>query len=118
MLTIFGEVFKNDDLAKQTGPTNAERLQLHREKSGPVMARLPQDVALHSVQRQPWPAPTSATSLLFMTLINTTELAGEDPRRYLVALLQHPEQVAADPARWLPWTYRHTLQPAAEKKAA
>lgn len=46
---------------------------------------------------------------IFMALIYTAELHGENPFEYLVALLTHPADVAADPAAWLPWTFRATL---------
>jgi hypothetical protein len=46
---------------------------------------------------------------IFMALIYTAELHGENPFEYLVALLAHPAEVAVDPAAWLPWTFRATL---------
>jgi hypothetical protein len=46
---------------------------------------------------------------IFMALIYTAELHGENPFEYLVALLVHSAEVAADPAAWLPWTFRVTL---------
>lgn len=46
---------------------------------------------------------------LYMTLIYTAELHGENPFDYLTALLRHEAAVAEDPAAWLPWTYRSTL---------
>ena len=46
---------------------------------------------------------------IYMALIYTAELHGENPFEYLVALLTHPADVAADPAAWLPWTFRATL---------
>jgi DNA-directed RNA polymerase subunit RPC12/RpoP len=46
---------------------------------------------------------------IYMALIYTAELHGENPFEYLVALLVHPADVAADPAAWLPWTFRATL---------
>jgi hypothetical protein len=47
---------------------------------------------------------------VFMTLISTARLAGENPIAYLTALLENRRRVAADPADWLPWTYRATLR--------
>ena len=44
-----------------------------------------------------------------MTVIHTTELHGGNPFQYLVALLQHSEEVADDPERWMPWNYLETL---------
>lgn len=46
---------------------------------------------------------------VFMALIYTAELHGENSLDYLVALLEHEADVAAAPADWLPWTYRATL---------
>jgi len=46
---------------------------------------------------------------VFMSLIHTARLHGENPFEYLTALLRHSAQVAADPSNWLPWTFRATL---------
>jgi len=46
---------------------------------------------------------------IYMALIYTAELHGENPFEYLVALFTHPADVTADPAAWLPWTFRDTL---------
>jgi len=46
---------------------------------------------------------------IFMSLIHSAELNGENPFEYLVALQKHHEEVAANPAEWMPWTYRGTL---------
>jgi hypothetical protein len=46
---------------------------------------------------------------IYMALIYTAELHGENPFEYLVALFVHAADVAADPAAWLPWTFRATL---------
>jgi transposase len=46
---------------------------------------------------------------LYMTLIYTAALHGENPFEYLTALLAHERQVAERPADWLPWSYRATL---------
>jgi transposase len=54
---------------------------------------------------------------IFMTLIYTAELHGENPFDYLVALLVHPADVAADPTAWLPWTFRATLARASSAAA-
>src|SRR2546427_647875 len=47
---------------------------------------------------------------LYMTLIYTAALHGENPFEYLTALLAHERQVDERPADWLPWTYRTTLE--------
>jgi hypothetical protein len=46
---------------------------------------------------------------IYMALIYTAELHGENPFEYLVALFVHSADVAADPPAWLPWTFRATL---------
>ena len=43
---------------------------------------------------------------VFMSLIHTAELAGENPFDYLVALQRHPDDVALSPGDWMPWNYR------------
>lgn len=55
---------------------------------------------------------------IYMTLIYTTQLHGENPFEYLTALLRHAREVAQTPAAWLPWNYRDTLRLAAERKAS
>jgi transposase len=55
---------------------------------------------------------------IFMSLIHSAELNGENPFEYLVALQKHHEEVAANPAAWMPWTYRDTLAHVAERPAA
>jgi hypothetical protein len=47
---------------------------------------------------------------IYMTLIYTAQLHGENPFRYLTALLTHERLVAERPADWLPWTYAATLE--------
>jgi transposase len=42
---------------------------------------------------------------LFMTLIHTAELAGENPFDYLAAVLNRADRARRDPADWLPWSY-------------
>ena len=46
---------------------------------------------------------------IYMTIINTARLNGENPLRYLTAILMHSKKAAMSPADWLPWTYRATL---------
>lgn len=46
---------------------------------------------------------------MFMSLIHTAELRGENPFEYLTAVLRNERAVAQNPADWLPWTYRTTL---------
>lgn len=46
---------------------------------------------------------------VYMSLIHSSELNGQNPFNYLVALLRHYKQVAAAPADWMPWNYQGTL---------
>jgi hypothetical protein len=46
---------------------------------------------------------------LFMSVISTAQLCGENPLHYLTEVLRHSKAVADNPADWLPWTYRATL---------
>ena len=55
---------------------------------------------------------------MFMSLIHTTKLRGENPFDYLVAVLRNETAVADNPAHWLPWTYRATLQRLDPQRAA
>ena len=54
---------------------------------------------------------------LFMGLIHTAELAGENPFDYLTALLKHPEQTRRQPEQWMPWNYRAMLGQTAGPRA-
>jgi transposase len=55
---------------------------------------------------------------IYMSLLHTAELAGENAFDYLTALFENEAAVAADPAAWLPWTCRTTLAALAVDKAA
>jgi transposase len=46
---------------------------------------------------------------LFMSLIHTAELAGENPFDYLKEIQKHAGEMTRDPASWMPWNYRRTL---------
>jgi hypothetical protein len=46
---------------------------------------------------------------VFMSLIHTCQLAGENPFEYLTALLKNGAKIANAPGQWLPWNYRVTL---------
>jgi hypothetical protein len=46
---------------------------------------------------------------VFMSLIHTCQLAGENPFQYLTALLKNGSKVARAPEKWFPWNYRDTL---------
>jgi transposase len=47
---------------------------------------------------------------LFMSLIQTCRLNRVNPWDYLMALVNHPDQVRASPEQWLPWNYRDALE--------
>jgi transposase len=47
---------------------------------------------------------------LFMSLIHTCELNGDNPFDYLTELQKHADKLSAHPADWMPWNYRETLQ--------
>jgi transposase len=47
---------------------------------------------------------------LFMSLIHTCELCGENPFDYLTELQQHVAELKSKPSDWMPWNYRDTLQ--------
>ena len=46
---------------------------------------------------------------IYMTILYTAELQGENPFHYLTELMRHERAVTEDPVAWLPWTYRDTL---------
>lgn len=46
---------------------------------------------------------------LFMSLIHTCQLAGENPFHYLTALLRNAAKLAKTPEQWFPWNYREAL---------
>jgi transposase len=47
---------------------------------------------------------------IYMSLIYTAELHGENPFQYLTALLAHEKCAADRPDAWLPWSYRNTME--------
>jgi hypothetical protein len=46
---------------------------------------------------------------IYMTLLHTAVLHGQNPLAYLTALMSHPQAIAAAPSAWMPWNYRETL---------
>lgn len=48
---------------------------------------------------------------VFMSLIHTCQLAGENPFSYLTFLLRNARRVAQTPEKWFPWNYRESLDP-------
>jgi transposase len=49
-------------------------------------------------------------SNILTSLIQTAELAGENPHEYLVALQDYKSLVFKEPESWLPRNYRQTLE--------
>ena len=54
---------------------------------------------------------------LFMSLIHTCELLGQNPSNYIIALLEHPKELAEHPDQWMPWNYSETLAASANTAA-
>jgi hypothetical protein len=48
---------------------------------------------------------------VFLSLIHTCQLSGENPFDYLTQILRNVPRVAQAPDKWLPWNYRATLVP-------
>jgi transposase len=48
---------------------------------------------------------------VFLSLIHTCQLAGENPLDYLTQVLRNAHKVAKAPDQWLPWNYRQNLKP-------
>jgi hypothetical protein len=48
---------------------------------------------------------------MFLSLIHTCQLAGENPFDYLTQVLRNAPEVAKSPEQWLPWNYRKNLKP-------
>src|SRR6202011_5190643 len=46
---------------------------------------------------------------LFMTMIHTCQLCGDNSFDYLIELQRHAAEVAAQPDKWMPWNYREML---------
>ncbi|MCC6652489.1 MAG: transposase [Candidatus Eisenbacteria bacterium] len=55
---------------------------------------------------------------IYMTLIYTAELHGQNPFDYLTELQRNYNAVAARPGDWLPWTYKETLARLAPREPA
>lgn len=51
----------------------------------------------------------AAVGDIYMSLIHTATLCGENPFDYITELIRNGSSVAAFPADWMPWTYRATL---------
>ena len=46
---------------------------------------------------------------MFMSLIQTCNMAKENAFDYLVALQENASAVAANPQKWLPWNFRQAI---------
>jgi len=46
---------------------------------------------------------------MFMSLIHTCRLNGENPLDYITGLQKYSADVFANPSRWLPWNYKDRL---------
>jgi transposase len=46
---------------------------------------------------------------IFMSLIQTCNMVGENPFQYLLAIHKNRSEVAANPENWLPWNFRQAL---------
>lgn len=163
-------VYRADALARERGMSSDERLELHKQESGPVMEALQKWLGDQIKERKVEPnsglgkaiaymqkrwkkltlflrvpgAPLDNTIVeralkrailhrknslfyktengarvgdIFMSLIQTAELAGVDPFDYLVELLRHPRQIEKAPGEWLPWSYKLTLARLTEEAA-
>jgi hypothetical protein len=53
---------------------------------------------------------------IYMSLIRTATLHGQNPFEYLTALMTHSQAVAEAPALWMPWNFGETLAARAEPK--
>jgi transposase len=51
----------------------------------------------------------AAVGDLYLSLIHTCELNGDNPFEYLTMLQRHASEVAAAPGEWMPWNYRDRL---------
>jgi len=49
---------------------------------------------------------------LFMSLIHTCQMAGENPFEYLTQLLKNGWRIKETPQNWMPWNYRENLSSA------
>ena len=55
---------------------------------------------------------------MFMSLIHTAQLRGENAFEFLTQVQRHAKAAADNPADWLPWTYRATLARMAEPQTS
>jgi hypothetical protein len=49
---------------------------------------------------------------LFMSLIHTCQMAGENPFDYLTQLLRNGRRIKETPENWMPWNYRENFSSA------
>lgn len=60
----------------------------------------------------------AAVGDIFMSLIHTATLCGENPFHYITELIRNSPRVAECPANWMPWNYREMLARLESKRAA
>lgn len=53
---------------------------------------------------------------IFMSVIETAQLAGANPFEYLTELQRNAARVRAAPGEWMPWSYRETLDRVGEAR--
>jgi hypothetical protein len=53
---------------------------------------------------------------IFMTLIETCAMNGQNPIDYLVEIQKNAENIKANPENWLPWNYQSTLKELSDKR--
>lgn len=165
VLEALGEVFKHDAEAKAEELTAQQRLELHQEKSAPIMDDLEKWMQRQFDERLVEPNSSLGSAItymqkrwdeltlflrelgapldnnvceralkkailhrknslffktetgarvadVYMSLIHTAELVGENPFDYLVELQRHSSDVESDPGKWMPWNYRATIKEA------
>src|SRR5437667_10298891 len=122
VLEALGEVYGNDEVAREQGMRAAERLAYHQERSGPLMEegapldnniceRALKKAILHRKNALFYKTRNGArVGDLFMSLIHTGELCGANPFDYLTELQRHAAELRRNPREWMPWNYRATLE--------
>jgi len=60
----------------------------------------------------------AAVGDIFMSVIQTTIRAGENPYDYLVAIQKNSTHVVQNPQKWLPWNYKESIKILQKSKVA
>jgi hypothetical protein len=104
---------QTNDLAQST----RDRLTLFLRQAGApldnkIVERALKKAILHRKNALFYKTPTGAkVGDLFMSLIDTSELAGSKPFDYLTALRRHAADLATRPQSWMPWNHTETCAP-------